>query len=207
MQLKQARGKTLRAFSLYTALKYTKQFRKLCKRQLTNIKYLSLQRLQLPLLQIRKLQTQTAIGSDPDLFQIKPRYSFLIFCQPCSKSAKAFSTASRVHAKCSKSHGKIMIPTTLTSTTNTLWYASIPSIQHRDRSNNPTKTIQHTSTISAVRSHFTSFFKTFFPILLYLSNSDTPDVSPVFPLCNPLSHHAGSFGCSCPVLSSLSSRS
>ena len=81
MQLKQARGKTLRACSLHTALKYTKQFRKLCKRQLTNIMYLSLQRLQLPLLQIRKLQTQTAIGSDPDLFQIKPRYSFLIFCQ------------------------------------------------------------------------------------------------------------------------------
>lgn len=48
MQLKQARGKTLRACSLHTALKYTKQFRNLCKRQLTNIKYLSLQRLQLP---------------------------------------------------------------------------------------------------------------------------------------------------------------
>lgn len=44
MQLKQARGKTLRACSLHTALKYTKQFRNLCKRQLTNIKYLSLQR-------------------------------------------------------------------------------------------------------------------------------------------------------------------
>lgn len=98
MQLKQARGKTLRACSLHTALKYTKQFRNLCKRQLTNIKYLSLQRLQLPLLQIRKLQTQTAIGSDPDLFQIKPRYSFLIFCQ---RKRGSPSASTPIAASCS----------------------------------------------------------------------------------------------------------